>query len=374
MDAEQGELEMSEHAQERGESPPSRWRSWFTSTGAPPLWGLVRYLICGLVAGVALGSGLPHFRGTLLAALAGGIVAASAASGPSGIARRLAFVGATSTLALTTVAYATGNHPVWAAIAMAAVALGTSLLAAAGPIGGALGFLLSLAYMLVATLSRVSSLHESVSVGWAAAHIAVGCLAGLIVAAIGTSWRARREPDEVRAARAPIPLAPFWASLRTFDEHARDGVRRAIPLAILMYFFQVDGGRDAFWTFFAAYLVLLTPGKAAKSVAVSRVGSTLFGVVLLAFASLIVPDRVLFSLGAVILFAGIGLAPPYPVVGGGFTSIGSILMAGAPSGDVTGWAGHRLVDTLVGCGIALVAMYLLWPRDRETEEPVPAPT
>lgn len=350
------------------------WRSWFRSTGAPPLWGLVRYLLCGVVLGLALASGLPHFRGTLLAALAGGIVAASASGGPSGIARRLAFLAAACTVGLTIVAYATGGHPVWAALAMAAVALGTSLVAAAGPLGGALGFLLSLAYMLVATLSRVSSLHETVSVGWAAAHIAVGCLAGLIVAVVGTAVRARGEPDEVKAARAPLPVAPMWASLRAFDEHARDGVRRAIPLGILMYFFQVDGGRDAFWTFFAAYLVLLTPGKAAKSVAVSRVGSTLFGVVLLAFASLVVPDRVLFSFGAVILFAGIGLAPPYPVVGGGFTSIGSILMAGAPSGDVTGWAGHRLVDTLVGCGIALVAMYLLWPRDREVEEPVSAPT
>jgi uncharacterized membrane protein YccC len=34
-----------------------------------------------------------------------------------------------------------------------------------------------------------------------------------------------------------------------------------------------------------------------------------------------------------------------------------------------------LVDTIVGCAIALVATYLLWPRDRETEAaPVPAPT
>jgi hypothetical protein len=38
----------------------------------------------------------------------------------------------------------------------------------------------------------------------------------------------------------------MWRSLRSFDEYARDGVRRAIPLAVLMYFFQLDGGRDAF--------------------------------------------------------------------------------------------------------------------------------
>ena len=34
-----------------------------------------------------------------------------------------------------------------------------------------------------------------------------------------------------------------------------------------------------------------------------------------------------------------------------------------------------LVDTIVGCAVALGATYLRWPRDRETEAaPVPAPT
>ena len=32
---------------------------------------------------------------------------------------------------------------------------------------------------------------------------------------------------------------------------------------------------------------------------------------------------------------------------------------------------HRLVDTALGCAIALLATYLLWPRDRETAEAVP---
>lgn len=222
---------------------------------------------------------------------------------------------------------------------MGAVALVTSVMVSAGPLGGALGFLLSLAYMLVATMARVANLFELVSLRWAAAHIA-------------------------------------WDSLRSLDEHARDGVRRAIPLAILMYFFQVDGGRDAFWTFFAAYLVLLVPGKSPKSQALARVGCTLFGVLLLAVASLVVPDRVLFSFGIIILFAGIGLSPAYTVVGGALTTIGSVLLAGAPTGAIGDWAGRRLLDTIAGCAIALVFTYLLWPRDRESEEAaaVPAPT
>jgi len=352
------------------------WRGWFAPTGKPPAWGVVRYMVCGLFVGGALGAALPEVRGALLAALAGVVVAAAGSGGPSGIARRLALITAGAELVLGVVGFATGNRPIVAGLAMGAVALLTSLLAAAAPLGGVLGFLLSLGYMLVATMARVANLFELVSLRWAAAHIAAGCVGGLIVVFVGTAARSRGETDEVRAARAPLPLGPILASLRTFDEHARDGVRRAIPLAILMALFQREGGRDAFWTFFAAYLVLLVPGKGQKSQAAARVGSTLFGVLVLAVVSTIVPEKVLFSFGIVILFAGIGLGPAYTLVGGALTTIGSVLLAGAPTGAIGPWAGHRLFDTILGCAIALLFTYLLWPRDDESQEsaPVPAPT
>lgn len=31
-----------------------------------------------------------------------------------------------------------------------------------------------------------------------------------------------------------------------------------------------------------------------------------------------------------------------------------------------------LLDTVIGCAVALIATYLLWPRDREVHETVPA--
>jgi Fusaric acid resistance protein-like len=316
---------------------------------------------------------LPDVEATLLSALTGAIVAAAGSAGPSAIARRLSVATAGSSLVLMLVAFVTGNDPVWAALAMAAVALITSLAAGAGPLGAVLGFLISLAYLLVAGLSRVASLVEVVSLTWAAAHIAVGCIAGLIVVFVATSYRKRHESDEVKSASAPIPLRPMWESLKSFDEHARDGVRRAIPLAILMFFFQRDAGRDAFWIFFAAYMVLLTPGKTQRSVAAVRAGSTVFGVLLLAVSSIVVPDRVLFALGFFILLAGIGIGPPYPIIGGRLTTIGSILLAGEPTGEIAVWAQRRLLDILLGCAIALTATYLLWPKDRAAEPTVPVP-
>jgi len=353
------------------QAPQPLWRRPFTSTGEPPRWWLVKYLAAGLVAGAALGTALPHIRGALLAGLAGLVVAASASSGPSGISRRVSLGTAACTLALAVVGFATGDHPLLAALAMAAVALLTSVMAAAPPLGGLLGFVLSLGYLLIAGIARTANLFADVSVSWGVAHIAVGCLAGLLVAFVGTAMRRRGEPDAVRAARVPVPIKPMLASLRNLDEHARDGIRRAIPLAILMYFLQLDGGRDAFWTFFAAFLVLLTPGKAPTSLAAIRVASTIFGVLVLAVASLILPHALLFSFGIVILFIGIGLGPPYPIISGGLTSIGSILIAGAPTGAIGTWSTHRLLDTIVGCAIALTANYLLWPRDREAPPTVP---
>jgi uncharacterized membrane protein YccC len=134
-----------------------------------------------------------------------------------------------------------------------------------------------------------------------------------------------------------------------------------------MYFLQHNGSRDAFWIFFAAFLVLLTPGKTPASAASARVASALFGVLLLGVASLLVPNEVLFSFGVVTLLGGVGLSPPYPLVGGGLTTIGSVLMAGAPTGAIGTWSTHRVLDTVVGCGIALIANYLLWPRDTEAQ-------
>jgi hypothetical protein len=108
-------------------SPRTGWRSWFAATGQPPAWALVGYMAAGLIAGVALSSSLPNFRGTMLGGLTGLVVAAAGSGGPSAISRRVALITAALGLVLTAVAFATGGHPVWAAVAMAAVAVLTSL-------------------------------------------------------------------------------------------------------------------------------------------------------------------------------------------------------------------------------------------------------
>ncbi|MFC5264066.1 hypothetical protein ACFPJ1_18305 [Kribbella qitaiheensis] len=43
---------------------------------------------------------------------------------------------------------------------------------------------------------------------------------------------------------------------------------------------------------------------------------------------------------------------------------------GWPAADLGTWAGHRLIDTLLGCAMALASMYLLWPTDKPDDAAV----
>ena len=72
------------------EEEQPRWRRWFGSTGAPPQFGLVGYLLGGGMAAGALGLILNPQKGALLAALTGALIAAAGSRGPSRIALRIA--------------------------------------------------------------------------------------------------------------------------------------------------------------------------------------------------------------------------------------------------------------------------------------------
>ena len=341
---------------ERGEPAPVRPR---------PAWRLLLFVVAGGLAGGALGSLVAPRSGAVLAGITGALVAGAGASGPSRVAVRLAFFMACVAVAAVFVAFATAGLPLLAALGMAAVAVLTSVAAGSGRVGAALGSLGSLAYLLASVLVISAGLHPGVSTASGALRVVAGAVAGLAVTAVCSVLRDRRDREAAaRAPRIPSPWPPMWVSLRRFDEHARDGVRRALPLAVGMFLYQRSGSHDAFWIFLAAFVVLLPTGKSPARVALTRVVSTLVGVALLELLALVVPDTWLVALGVAAVLLSIALSPPYPIVAGGLGAMGAVVLVGAPAGDIGSWAGHRLLDTLIGCGLALAAMYLLWPRDK----------
>jgi len=48
----------------------------------------------------------------------------------------------------------------------------------------------------------------------------------------------------------------------------------------------------------------------------------------------------------------------------------AVLLVAGPAGDLGDCAGHRLFDTLLGCGMVLASMYLLWPRDKPDDDTI----
>lgn len=343
----------------------SGFRAVLGSTGAPVQWSLVLHLVAGLLAGAALGALASPMKGAVLAGLTGALVAGAGAGAPPEAASRVAAFAAVTAVTSMTVAFATGGDPLLAAIAMAAMAIFTSAAAAAGPIGASLGTLASLAYLLVAALGQLARLYAEVPFLSGLARIVLGAVAGLLVVAISVAWRRSRAPRAAVSANLPdAPVGAVWTSVRTLDRSARDGVRRAIPLAIGIYLFQSYGTKDALWIFVAAFVVLLPTTKSPKEVAAARVISTVVGVVLLGLLAVVVPRPVLFASAGIAILLGMAYSRRYPVVASGLTAMGAILLAGAPTGAIGTWAGRRVLDTLIGAGLALAATYLLWPHDR----------
>ncbi len=332
-------------------------------------WPLVLHLVAGLLAGAALGSLLAPTKGAVLAGLTGALVAGAGAGVPPAIAPRVALFAAVTAVVSMTVAFATGGDPILAALAMAAMAILTSAAAAAGPVGASLGTLGSLAYLLVAALGRLAHLYGEVSFLSGFVRILIGCAAGLLIVAISVAWRRSRAQRASAPATPPTaPVRAVWTSVRTLDRSARDGVRRAIPLAIGIYLFESYGTKDALWIFVAAFVVLLPTSKLPREVAAARVISTLVGVVLLGLLAVVVPRPLLFASAGVAILVGMAYSRRYPLVASGLTAMGAILLTGAPTGAIGTWAGRRVLDTLLGAGLALAATYLLWPRD----DPAPA--
>lgn len=347
-------------------------RRWAGPTDAPAAWGLAAHLVAGGAAGSLAGHGVLSGRALVLATVTGALVTAAGSAADVGAARRLAVAMAGLGPVAVGTAFLTSGHPWWAAAAMAAVSVTTAVAAAQGPITAVLGVLTSFGYLVTAAVVTLAEIEVEPS---GVAGIVVGACAGLVVVLVRTAWSGRG-----RDRSAPTAGGAVWRgvlrSLRTFDGAARDGVRRAIPLAFGMYLFQSTGTRDALWVLAAAFAVLLPTGKAPLEVAALRSVATVIAVVLLGPAAAFAPVALLVAASAALLVGGVVFSGRYPLAGNVALAVAVVVAAGAPHGEIGAWATRRLIDTLAGCGLALAAIGLLWPRDPVTPpgEPFKDPT
>ena len=170
--------------------------------------GAVRFAIVGLALGLALELAVDTWQIALLPALTAGLVAATGASGPSAIAMRVAGFAAVSTVVLVSLGFLASGRPWLAALLMAGVAVFTSAGFGAGPVGGAVGMLGTLAYVLALVISTATSARESATLAEVVVRVSAAAAVGWVVVAVGSRWRERGAP-------APSPaLALGWIDIR----------------------------------------------------------------------------------------------------------------------------------------------------------------
>lgn len=348
-----------------GRSEGDSWlRSAFRPTGKRPQWHLLGFAVSGLLVGLALGLAAHPWQVALLPALTAGLVAATGAAGPSAVAVRVAGFAAASTVVVVCLGFIASDRPWLAAALMAAVAVFTSAAFGAGPVGGAVGVLGTLAFVLALVISTATSARESTNVAEVALRVSVAAALGWVVVLVGSRWRERGAGTAAPPVTIPPPWQQIWRSVRTMDEHARDGVRRAVPLTVCAFWYQWSGSHDALWVFISAMAVLLPTGKSTLAAAALRVAATVLGVLVVDLAADLVPAAGLVAIAVAALLFGMAYKPVVPLLAGAASALSVVVLVGAPSGAIGSVASRRLLDTLIGAGLALASMYLLWPRDQ----------
>ena len=143
----------------------------------------------------------------------------------------------------------------------------------------------------------------------------------------------------------------------------RYGVQRAIALGTAMYALQVThGGENAYWIILSLWTALQPRARATIVKAVQRSAGTLVGAGLAIVVSLVLPDAILYpAVAGVILLVGLAFMQRNYVVTAAAMGAFIALEKGVPSHNVLGWAGLRVLDTAIGCVLAILVTYLILP-------------
>jgi hypothetical protein len=191
-------------------------------------------------------------------------------------------------LGLVVVLYSTGGalttgNPLAAAIAMAAVALSTTVMTAARPVGLLIGRIASYSCFLVTG----AGVLEHDAIGSNSGQIGLLGLIGLIIGLIIVALRAGTEQ---------------------LIGTAKDGVRRAIALGLAMYAFQVQGIHNASWVMLTVLVILQSNGPSTVAAALLRVVGMIAGVIAVAALSSILLHSWALPLGVLAMAMSIALS------------------------------------------------------------------
>lgn len=147
--------------------------------------------------------------------------------------------------------------------------------------------------------------------------------------------------------------------LGRFGPNTRIGVSYAVPLGILMGLFQIDGSQNVFWVMLTVFLVYTPDRLKTRAKASQRVTGTILAALAVGVLAQFVPVTPLLVASGAFLVIGIWFYERnYALYAAAITCL-IVAKHGAADGDFVGWAALRVIDTLIGVGVALAATLVL---------------
>ena len=270
-------------------------------------WRLMAAILIGMGVGFGVAWLLGFGERGIQAAIVSGLTLASGSSGRLRTALPVACLLGGIVVVFSTIGAVTTGHPGLAAAAMAAVAFSTSIMAAAQPVGLLVALVASNAYFLVTGVGVLAAKTIGGDLGEigvlgaprpgdrpAAGHHPGPGRAGN-----------RKRPARTRPRTCPRPPGAMKASLLSFDDHAKDGVRRALALGLAMLAFQYYASHNAFWVMLTVFVILGPKGRPTLAIAARRVAGTVLGVFAVTAVASFVPTGFAAALGVLALAASL---------------------------------------------------------------------
>lgn len=358
--------------QDGDESPPTSLKDRIgralSSDPVRPAWGLAIGALLGGALGFAAGSLVLPTTAAIGVAVGAILVAAIGLATPRGLRAKFAPVTGLIVLFALFLAHFTTGNPLIAGLAMAVVMFLSALSIAGGAAVAVIGTILGMAYFIPAVVGYTTD----ISTADTAIQGALGVAAGLItVSLLARFVKPIEVPAKPRSDAKPNgsgrsgPLHKMLAAAKAHTPLRAYAVRRAIVIGAAVGIYQVSGNHNAFWIALTLFAVLGPDEVTTWEKALNRSVGTIAGALLVGSLAQVLDPRIVIGIGVAALIVGISyMKRNYAVYSAGMAML-VVALFGASDNQFFGWAGLRILDTVIGVTIAIASLYLLPYRGGE---------
>ena len=325
---------------------------------------------------VALGLWFGQVSGLGMAAIFSGVVSGLVAlTGSRGSLRQsvqLAGMTGVILILLTAVSSSVAGIPLLAGSVFALIAFASSVASSAAPIGLLLSLVVSSFYLFATPFSLVLVSDQNTSSLLIVASALIGFVWGMLIVVGRGLFTLTTSPvvDRVRPADSRT-LETMRKALVEFRRGPKDGVRRAIALGIAAYWFTLVPNHDSFIVLLTVSILLPVEGRVTILTGSYRLFGAYLSVGVALSLTYVLSETFVYVIAVGAIVYAIAVAARSTTHADAAIAISFLLFIGAPGADFGIYAGWRLVEAAAGFALALVAGYILWPRQPLTIVPVP---